>query len=288
MKLLFENWRKYLKEFQAPEGFNLITTTDVYQTLENILEQAKEGYESLLAIVEEVYSQVDEARTTPEPTSEKDLISLVLSAKESGDWHLWYENNYNFIKTIFSDLGIEDEDLLGDFLRVLAATSQGTSPSSNVTFAVKALRNIYIDRYTTGEEFYRTDDPSKKGEYLPDTAKNLARVARGEELSGPKISAYARALAGEEEAVAVDRHIFDIMFGSKSSSKTKRRIATEQVVKVANRMGLKPRQVQAALWAANQMRQGNTPQNYIEYIRRKIDKINVLLSEIKSVRQTTQ
>jgi hypothetical protein len=287
MKLLFESWRNFLKEFKFPESeeFNILTVLDVYETLENILKQAKEGYESLLKIVEKVYSQVDEARRLPKPTSEKKLINLIQTAQKA-DWHMWYNNNYEAVKAIFSGLGIEDEDLLQDFLRVLAATSQATRPSGNLTLAIKALRNIYIDKYTTSEEFYKTEDPKRKGEYLPDTAKNLARIARGEELTGPKISAYAKALAGEEEAVAVDRHIFDIMFGSTSAGKTKRRIATEQIIKVAKQLGLQPRQVQAALWAANQIRQGKTPQNYIEYIQVRIEEINSLLEEIKGIKNT--
>ena len=164
------------------------------------------------------------------------------------------------------------------------ATSQGSNPKANVTFAIKGLKNIYLDEYTTEEEFYHTEDPEKKGEYLPDVAANLARISRGEDLRGAKLKPYAKALAGDEEAVAVDRHIFDIFFGSEQGSNIKRTLATKEIIAIAKKLDLKPRQVQAALWAANQIRNKKIPLNYIDTINQNLDVINSLLSEITSIR----
>jgi hypothetical protein len=276
MKLIMENFRNSINEFK--DSASTLTSEEVFNVLTTLLIQVRDAYVNLLKITQGSISEAKKLKARPV----NELIQLVISAQED-NWHLWYENNYNFIKKIFSDLGVEDEEILQNFLRVLAATSQGNKPSGNVTMALKGLRNIYIDKYTTGDEFYQTTDPKKKGEYLPDTAKNLARIANKQDLSGPKISAYAKALAGDEEAIAVDRHIFDIIFDTTTSSKSRRAMAVKQVTVVAKEMGLKPRQIQAALWAANQIRKGKKPQNYIEYIKSKIDTINELLSEIQGI-----
>jgi len=271
MKLILERWNKFLTEFKEKElSFPL-------QILNDVFEQAKFAYESLLLL----YDKLEGLQEAKEPKSRgrKSLIRLIKLAQEQ-EWELWYEKNYQTIEKVFSDAGIDDPSILKKFLLILAATSQGSNPAANVAFAIKGLRNIYIDQYTDTEQFYRTSDPNKKGEYLRDVAANLARIARGEDIQGPKVGPYSRALAGNEEAIAVDRHIFDIFFGSTGGTKSKRAFAKKEIQAIATRLGLKPRQVQAALWAANQMRTGKTPGNYTEVINKKLNEINLLLKEI--------
>ena len=75
--------------------------------------------------------------------------------------------------------------------------------------------------------------------------------------------------------------VFDIFFGSTGSSISKRAFATKEINAIAKKLGLKPRQIQAALWAANQLRKNKRPGSYIDVINKKLDVINSLLEEIK-------
>lgn len=279
MKLLIESWKGYLSELKASKIDSSVALT----ALSDVLLQALDGYQSLLDIINKAGVQL-EAKAPKEikVTPREDVIAILRSAQQAGNWHLWYENNYDYIKSIFVDAGIQNEEILKTFLRLLAATSQGTAPGGNVSLAMKALEDVYVLGYTEEGEFHRggQEDPKAKKRYLLPVSSNIARIAKGEAPQGPKIGEYAPALAGDPTRVAVDRHIFEVFFGKKSGSEAKRAEAKKQIISLGEELGLSPRQVQAALWAGNQIRQGKVPGNYIEYIQKRISFINELLRKI--------
>lgn len=74
--------------------------------------------------------------------------------------------------------------------KLFAATSINTSLKSNVKLFRKALYEIQNDLPV--------------GNYLPNIQNQLAKIRAGQELSGRKISSFARAMSGDKDAVVVD------------------------------------------------------------------------------------
>lgn len=70
-----------------------------------------------------------------------------------------------------------------------------------------------------------------------------------EALRGPKTNAFARAIAGDENAVVVDVWMMRAGgFGIDSPNKTQYTEVTEAIKTVANKYGLTPRTTQALIW----------------------------------------
>lgn len=170
----------------------------------------------------------------------EDLVNIADVMKSWKDWYDRYEG------VLREFLGSDHEAQL--FQELLSATSQMASVKANVGLAIKAY-----DQLKSGQPF--------EG-YLPAVIKNLERIRNNEALRGPKISQYGDASRGKEDAIAVDRHIAMIIFDVKSPSPKQRAQAMEMVREVATRLGWAPREVQAALWAGNQILLG-TPEEKI-------------------------
>jgi len=204
------------------------------------------------------------ASKEPEPVRTKDQLKQ--HVKDAGNWKDWYHDNHTYLKTI-----IEDEEHLKKFLKILAATSMAAKVDANATMAIKQFKKMVLDGVLTPEGFTG----------LSAVKTNLSKVAQGQDIEGPKVGPYSKALAGDPNAVAVDRHIFEIIFGTPSDSDKKRDVAKKMIAEVAEEMGLEPRQVQAALWAANQIRKNVTPQNYIQIIEKKKKQLQEIVEQLK-------
>ena len=202
-------------------------------------------------------------RPPPLVRSKNELMKLV---KTAGTWKDWYQDNINFIKRIFG----EDEKNLKIFMKMLAATSQGATVAANVTLAINAFRTAIIEG--------KTDAASFKG--LDGARRSLSAISKGGDPMGPKVGPFGLAMSGDKSAIAVDRHIFEVLFGSQAATEQKRKIAFQVLAEVAEEMGLENRQVQAALWAANQIRKDVTPGNYIDIIDRRRHELQKILDEI--------
>lgn len=162
-----------------------------------------------------------------------DLFSAV---PDMAHWRDWYDRH---LATLQEHFGQDAPQVL----RFLAATSQAASVPSNVGLGIKAYQ-----QWLGGQPF--------EG-YLPAVKSNLERAATGQELAGPKISAFDRATRGDAEGVAVDRHLSRLFWSKDSPSTPAEYAAGVAVVKnMAAQLGWEPRQVQSALWALNQVRQG--------------------------------
>ncbi|MFB1500805.1 JAB domain-containing protein [Thiocapsa sp. N5-Cardenillas] len=182
------------------------------------------------------------------PRSILQLIDATLAAE---DWRMWYEENYEVLQEIFGP----DTDLFAD---LLAITSLNQTVESNVTYALAAF-----EQWMRGEKFrVGTRQMSRKLEHYRKTG----------EIVGPKIEPYSRAMKGDVDAKAIDRHVIRIFFATKEKpnpavTPQRRARANEMIDQIASILRWTPRQVQAALWAAWQISTGKTPQSYAESIR---------------------
>lgn len=180
--------------------------------------------------------------------SEESLANL---AKDSEYFKNWYSDFKGFLVG-FLDKHPDYAPLVSEFLN---ATSAATSVEVNVPRAVAALKE-YI---STG-----SFDSFK----LMAHKKNLERAVKGEELKGPKISQYSSAIFGDENAIPVDRHIAQLLFNVDSPSLKQIEAAKRRIIGISERLNWTPRQVQAALWAANQKRKGQVALSYEGYLEK--------------------
>ena len=188
------------------------------------------------------------------------IDELVAAAESQADWRTWYQRHEATLVEMFGN----DADL---FQKLLSATSQATGVKGNVTLALKAY-----DQLLSGQEF---------SGYLPAVIKNLERIRDDQALEGAKIAQYGKANEGDTSAIAVDRHIAMLFFNTKTPSKAQIEVAKTRIRKVADRLGWEPRQVQAALWAYNQVRLGTDPtkvESYDKILEARADFIAALRS----------
>lgn len=172
------------------------------------------------------------------------IDELVNAAESQSTWRDWYNRHEQTLVDLFGN----DADL---FQKLLSATSQATGVKGNVSLALKAY-----DQLLSGEQF---------SGYLPAVIKNLERIRNEQALEGAKISQYGKANEGDAGAIAVDRHIAMLFFNVKTPSAAQIAAAKDRIRKIAARLGWEPRQVQAALWAFNQVRLGTDPTKVESY-----------------------
>lgn len=174
---------------------------------------------------------------------------LISDIKLNESWKDWYDRNEAVMDDVFgSDAHV--------FKKFLAITSQAATVKSNVGLALKAL-----GQWRRGEEF---------SGFLDAVKGNLDKERDNLKIETPKISAYIAATHGDTESVVVDRHIVKTLFRTPSDKPTRSQIrkATNIIKELADQLGWKPREIQAALWAASIRRSGKEPQSYDDYIRK--------------------
>jgi hypothetical protein len=190
----------------------------------------------------------------------KTIDELVAAAESMSDWKDWYERHRPTVERLFC----EDDEI---FLKMLSATSQAASVASNVTLALKAYSQWMEGRPFEG--------------FMEGVRANLDRVRNEENLRGAKISEYGSANMGIEDAIAVDRHIAELLFNTKTPNAAQIRAAKLIIGKIAKRLGWQARNVQAALWAFNQVRKGakqEDVESYDKILERRADFIRELRS----------
>jgi hypothetical protein len=95
---------------------------------------------------------------------------------------------YHQAEELFVDLF--GRDRLQLVTRLFAATSINTSLKANITLFRRAL--------------YEIENGLPSEHYLPNIRKQIEQVRAGNELTGRKINSFARAMAGDPDAVVVD------------------------------------------------------------------------------------
>jgi hypothetical protein len=268
LKPAFARFVNFTKNFFSKLGSKL--RGDGFQTVEEVLGRA--GSEARTRFNQMATPTDRDAQATgPElsarnaPPFVRPALQLLEDAKATSSWRDWYDRHERQIEDLFGD----DAPL---FRQILSATSQAASVASNVSLALKAYEQLLNNRPFTG--------------YLPAVIKNLDRIKADEALRGQKISQYGKAneaAAGAAGGVAVDRHIAQLMFGTDRPTKQMVQKATKAIQSISRLLGWQPREVQAALWAFNQIRGGVDPSNvksYDFYLARKQEDIRALRSAV--------
>ena len=169
------------------------------------------------------------------------------------------------------------EERLNLVCNLFAATSINTSLKGNITLFRRAL--------------YEIENGMPVGNYLPNMATQIQRVRDGKELTGRKINAFAKAMAGDTDAVVVDIWLlraFELnrQYFRQQSQTNREGGATEgQYAKIegwirheAYCMGIEPRQLSSMIWAGIRIeRNGVDDTHYKDILERKLTNLfNVL------------
>lgn len=190
---------------------------------------------------------------TPLAMTDDELIDHV---RKSKDMKNWYARHRSSMDTMFGQHG--------PLMSVaLAITSKRNRPINNVQAAIHALHNIRHG-LSLSDGLLKLHEPSlrnlRDGILRGDSPRKLALAA-----TGPKISQYARALAGDHSATPIDMHVASLLWGRPDVSDREHRQGREHIMRLASKIGWTPRQVQASMWAANQRRNGETPTTYEDH-----------------------
>lgn len=146
----------------------------------------------------------------------------------------WYDDVHHELEGLFG----KDAPLMAN---LLAATSSNSTVKSNTTLALKAYGYI-----KTGVDLDNL--PAGKG-FLPAVVMNIKKAAAGERLAGRKIDNFAQAIQGNPDAVVVDRWMMRAFGFDKDAPTPHQYDVIEHAVKdLAQRQGVTPRQMQAAIW----------------------------------------
>lgn len=191
---------------------------------------------------------------------------LVALAQGQEGWKDWYERN----KAVIDEVMGEDAEL---FTQILAATSAAATVKSNFTLALRVYRSMYDGQFDV--DGFKFDDIERDERGKPKQSQiqamqtvmdNLERVFAGQEIKGGKLSAYAAALAGDDEAIAIDRHISRLIFGDDDTSSNRGLGEGRLIMRaVADELGWTGAQTQSALWAADQVLGGTDPKDVVSY-----------------------
>jgi hypothetical protein len=116
------------------------------------------------------------------------------------------------------------------------------------------------------------------GHGIKSVDENIERIFSGKEIKGPKVSEFDKALRGDPEAIAVDRHVARIMLGIDSPyNKGDFSAAMSRVRDTAKKLGITPAEAQSAVWCMNIFLTGEQIDDYLVIIRRNKEKIRDLL-----------
>lgn len=267
LKPAFARFVNFIKNFFSKLGSKL--RGDGFQTAEEVLgragSEARTRFDQSATPTAADGTATVDASARSAPPFIRSARQLLDDAKATSSWRDWYERHERQIEELFGS----DAPL---FRQILSATSQAASVASNVSLALKAYEQLLSNKPFTG--------------YLPAVIKNLDRIKADEALQGQKIAQYGKANEVAAEAaggVAVDRHIAQLMFGTDRPTKQMVQKATKAIQSISRLLGWQPREVQAALWAFNQIRGGVDPANvksYDFYLSRKQEDIKALRSSI--------
>jgi hypothetical protein len=154
-------------------------------------------------------------------------------AREGEYGRTWYEESAESVK-IYADAKGYTVKRVAD---ILAITSPRVSVKHNITLATR-----YLEEGTT------------QGMMLG-RIRALQRYDRTGEFSGPKVTAFSRALQGDTSVVVVDTWMLKAFQEEKPTPKVHRHIS-KTVKMLATKLEWKPTETQAAIWVAIRSRCG--------------------------------
>ena len=175
--------------------------------------------------------------------------------KHVSSWKDWYDGISGLIEDEFDEYS-------ADFMVFLFSSAVAANSASTVGTAMNNLDRLYND-IEIGS--------------LPLVRKNYFQYILSKSVSSLKISEFIKAGFGDKKAKAIDMHIWSLINSlpnTKKSPTTKKQFdkAKAFIDSVADVLDWHPREVQAAMWAANMLRLGQKPGTYEEYIKKRLDK----------------
>lgn len=170
----------------------------------------------------------------------------------------WYTESRQAIESQFG----ADAKLV---IELIAATSPRNSVKSNLLFAMRAYQHIKVGYDIT---------LNKYGIGTPAIIPNLSRILRGETLSGRKVENFRKALMGDLSAVVVDVWMLRVFgINKKAPCKSDYDYIEKTVTKLAKKVGIKPAEAQACLWAyaKRNAKSHDKADNYGDYLQISLD-----------------
>lgn len=190
------------------------------------------------------------------------LNEILKGIEQYGTFRDWYERHRPVVDALFG----EDAAL---FYKILAATSPHNTVKGNVTMAVKAYRQM-----KAGLPFHG---------YLPSVVGNLERIRGGLELQGEKTTNFHKALSNNDlHDAAVDMHIAELISGTSRPTPADHKKAQMVMREIAKAHNWGAKEIQAVMWAFNQIRKGKelaSVDDYEKAIQDKLDEIQRIRAE---------
>jgi hypothetical protein len=205
------DFAKWSREILAEAG---PAAAQIKPYLQNLYEQSQKAYAGFLASTD---------NRLPATRRLMQMYRDGIDAKE------WYDHAKTELANVFGPQDVEH------FINFLAATSPNTTVAANTALALKAFAQFKLGRPFEG--------------FLPDVIPDLEAASRGEGFGGTKIQNFARNLHGDPISVTIDRWMARAL-GFKTDSPTPRqyKFMDYLISQVANKAGVEPRQMQAAIW----------------------------------------
>lgn len=163
----------------------------------------------------------------------------------------WYDGALDALRLTYGD----DAELVAQFIAA-------TSPLKPVPRSVHDAMDAYT-RFVTGEPL----GVPALGIARSVIVRNLQRAVEGQPIHGPKCSAFAANILGDPDAVTVDRWIWRIFFGQPHGHARRARFIQAWITRNARRLGIAPRDYQAALWVGIKLESGVRADETIEPLR---------------------
>lgn len=243
---------------------NVFPTSGVSATGLTLLEktQAEPAFQSQKAVNKDIQQRTNSASEKLKQLFNRGNIPLTISeakqiVSEVIDWTTWYDGISNYVNNIFGEYS-------EDVLSLLPLSSQRANSATTVAIAIN-----------NAEKIYKGEKPGGLAEYYGYVTDFL----QGKGIESNKMYNFFKAITGDKDAIAVDMHVWSIIMGkdpNKDQVNPKNEAEFERAKEFVNllsaELGLAPREVQAALWAANILRTGGKPDSYEEYFEKQLKK----------------
>lgn len=164
----------------------------------------------------------------------------------------WYQRVREEIEAQYGD----DADL---FCNLLAACSPRKQVQANWNLADRVYKSRGSFRLL---RTVRTLNWLRNLGVMSSQVPNVIRALNGEELSGPKVRAFAANLKGDMSQVTVDVWMLKL-FGFEKPSVPARAEVIDYVIKAAEEMGCEPAEMQAEMWEFSVRGAGREPKSFV-------------------------
>ena len=183
-------------------------------------------------------------------------------------WANWYDGISALIEAEFGEYA-------ADYMVFLFSSAVASNSATTVSSSMNNLDRFYNDMEMGA---------------LANIKKNIYEYILTQSVGSRKINAFIKAGFGDVNAKPIDMHVHSLINSlpeTKSPSTAKQFENAENFIdSVAEVLGWDPREVQAAMWAANMLRLNQKPDTYEQYIEKRLDTVNAYNN--KTYRETIE